>query len=120
MSRSSPSVAQRVALAAALIGDPEVLLLDEPLQALDPADRARLLAIPGRRRTVMLASRYPASDAAFASEVALIRGGRVAMLAPIRELADADLPLSMSGITELADRRAPESRRPAGTAAAAL
>ena len=55
--------------------DPEVLLLDEPLRALEADERTRLLRLPGKRRTVVLASRYPASEEGLASHVALIRGG---------------------------------------------
>lgn len=110
--RGGPGLAQRTALAAALLGDPEVLLLDEPLRAIDPDERRRLLRVPGRRRTVLLASRYPAGEEGLAGHVALLRGGRIALLAPMRQLEAAGLPLSMHGIVTLADLRAaaPESR----------
>jgi ABC-2 type transport system ATP-binding protein len=102
---SGPPLAQRVGLAAALIADPEVLLLDEPLRALEAHERARLLRLPGQRRTIMLASNYPASEAGLATHVALLREGRVAMLARTADLEAVGLPLSMRGILSLADLR---------------
>ena len=83
-----------------------MLLLDEPLRALEAQERARLLRLPGRRRTVVLASRYPASEAGLVSHVALLRGGRVALMAPVGDLEAAGLPLSMRGIAALAIVRA--------------
>lgn len=119
--RAGPVVRQRTGLAAALLDDPDVLLLDEPLRAIEAAERRRLLRVPGRRRTVLLASRYPASEAGLVSHVALLRAGRFAMLAPISDLAAADLPLSMHGIAALAELRAAaagaEPRQPSATAA---
>jgi hypothetical protein len=50
----------------------------------------------------VLASRYPASEEALATHVALVRGGRLALLAPVGELEAAGLPLSMRGIVTLA------------------
>lgn len=105
VSRGGPPLVQRTGLAAALIGDPEVLILDEPLRALEAHERARLLRLPGTRRTILLASRYPASEAGLVGHVALLRGGRVAMIARVAELEQAGLPLSMRGITSLADQR---------------
>jgi ABC-type multidrug transport system ATPase subunit len=96
---------QRTGLAAALIADPEVLLLDDPLRALDTAERTRLLRLPGRRHTIVLASRYPAAEAGLVSHIALIRDGALGMLAPVADLAAAGLPLSMRGIVELAGSR---------------
>jgi ABC-type multidrug transport system ATPase subunit len=103
--RGGPPLIQRTGLAAALIADPEVLMLDEPLRALAADERSRLLRLPGKRRTILLASRYPASEQGLATHIALLRGGRVALLARIAELEQAQLPLSMKGIDALAEQR---------------
>ncbi|MGH2463516.1 MAG: ATP-binding cassette domain-containing protein [Candidatus Limnocylindria bacterium] len=94
---------ERTALAAALLPDPEVLLLDEPLRAHTPSERVRLLQIPGERRTVVIASRYPAQQGGVVDRVVLIRDGRVILHAPISELDAQRLPLSLRGLTALAD-----------------
>ena len=108
--RGGPPLLQRTGLAAALLADPEVLLLDEPLRALGADERSRLLRLPGDRRTILLASRYPASEAGLTTHVALLRRGEVAMLARIAELERAGLALSLRGIGALADRRAAAAR----------
>jgi ABC-2 type transport system ATP-binding protein len=113
--RGGPVLAQKVALAAAMLTDPEVLLLDEPLRSLDQAERARLLHIPGRRRTVLLASRYPASEDGLVNQVALLRQGRIAIHARREELAEHNLPLSLRGVVALADLHA--GRLPAAASA---
>jgi ABC-2 type transport system ATP-binding protein len=106
VSRGGPPLLQRTGLAAALVTDPEVLLLDEPLRAVESRERASLLRLPGRRRTVVLASRYPSSEAGLVSHVALLRAGRIGMLARVGDLEAAGLPLSVRGISDLAERRA--------------
>lgn len=109
--RGGPPMVQRTGFAAAMLADPEVLLLDEPLRAVEASERARLLNVPGPRRTVVLASRYPASEAGLASHVAFLRGGRVTLMAPIEELVSEGLPLSTRGIAAMAERRQAVDRR---------
>jgi ABC-type multidrug transport system ATPase subunit len=107
--RGGRSLLERVALATALIGEPEVLLLDEPLRSLAPARRAALLALPWPpRRTVVRASGDPASAAALVSHVALLRDGRLALLTPVSRLAALGLPVTLEALALLA--RSPRSR----------
>src|SRR4029077_17827378 len=100
--RGGEALAQRVALAAAMLTDPEVLLLDEPLRAVEADERTRLLAIPGRRRTVLIVSRYPASEAGLVNQVAFLRDGRLAVHVPVTELDARGLTLSQRGIEAIA------------------
>lgn len=101
--RGGEPLAQRVALAAAMLSDPEILLLNDPLRAVDQEERVRLLNIPGPRRTVLIASRYPASEAGLVNQVAFLRDGRLVLHAPVSELDSHDLTLSLRGIEALAD-----------------
>jgi ABC-2 type transport system ATP-binding protein len=104
---------QRTAMAAALLGDPEVVLLDEPLRAVDPDERILLLRLPGERRTVLLASRYPASEAGCVDQVALVREGRIAIHATVTTLERRGFPLSHRGLAAFADTTAVGSERQA-------
>ena len=82
---------QRVGLMRALMLDPPVLLMDEPLGALDPVIRAKLqedlLAIfTDLRKTVVLVT-HDLSEAAFlAEEIAVLHDGRIAQKGPWRAL----------------------------------
>ncbi len=114
VSRGGAPLAQRVALAAAMLTDPEVLLLDDPLRSLDPDERARLLAVPGDRRTVVLASRFPASEEGLVDQVALLLNGRLAIHANRDELVERHLPLTLRGIASLAVMGAQPMPRAAG------
>lgn len=84
---------QRVALMRALMLDPEVILLDEPLGALDPLIRAELQrdlkAIFARlKRTVILVTHDLAEAAWFADEIVLMRAGEVVQVGPLEALVD--------------------------------
>lgn len=107
--RGGEPLAQRVALASAMLTEPEVLLLDEPLRSVEPEERERLLTIPGRRRTVVIASRYPASETGLVNQVAFLRDGRLALHAPVAELERRGLALSQRGIDALIEISAAEA-----------
>jgi len=107
--RGGEPLAQRVALASAMLTEPEVLLLDEPLRSVDAEERARLLTIPGRRRTVVLASRYPASEAGLVNQIAVMRDGHLVVHTPIGELEKRGLALSQRGIDALVELAAVEA-----------
>ncbi len=101
--RGGDALRQRTGLACALLGDPEVLVLDEPLRAIGPVERTRLLRVPGDRRTVVLASRDPGSEAGLVDSLLYLRDGRVQAQGPLSALEDAGLPLSRQGIADLSD-----------------
>ena len=107
--RGGAALAQRVGLAAALVGDPEVLLFDEPLGALPPDERARLLSIPDRGRTILLAVRDPLGEASVATHVMLLRDGRVATMVPVGAVTAAGHPLNRDGVVAFADGLTTES-----------
>jgi ABC-2 type transport system ATP-binding protein len=84
---------QRLGLAAALLGDPRVLVLDEPANGLDPQgirwlrDFLRSLAAEGR--AVLVSSHVLAEVAQTADEVVVIHRGRSVAQAPLAELVAA-------------------------------
>jgi osmoprotectant transport system ATP-binding protein len=82
---------QRVALLRALFLDAAVLLLDEPLGALDPVVRADLQAelrelFRTLGKTVVLVTHDLAEAAFFADQVALLRDGRIVQRGPLADL----------------------------------
>ncbi len=85
---------QRVGLIRALMLDPPVLLLDEPLGALDPIVRHELQAqmralFDQLDRTVVLVTHDVAEAAWLGDTLVLLRGGRVLQQGSARELLDA-------------------------------
>jgi ABC-2 type transport system ATP-binding protein len=81
---------QRLSLACALIGEPEVLFLDEPTTGLDPQSRRQtwdiVQAYKARGRTVLLTTHYMEEAAQLCERVAFIDHGRVIALGTPREL----------------------------------
>jgi ABC-2 type transport system ATP-binding protein len=90
----SRGMTQRLGLAAALVGDPQLLLLDEPTAALDPAGRAEILDLVGGmrgRRTVIFSSHILADVQRVADTVGVLRAGRLLYQGPTRILIDDHL-----------------------------
>jgi ABC-2 type transport system ATP-binding protein len=81
---------QRLGLAAALLGDPEVLVLDEPANGLDPEGvrwlRALLRGLGRQGRTVLVSSPLLAEVAQTADQVVVIDHGRLVTQSPLQEL----------------------------------
>jgi len=77
----SGGMRQRVGIAQALIGEPELLIVDEPTAGLDPEERARLhnlLAESAGENTVVLLSTHIVSDVSnLCSRFAVIRRGEI-------------------------------------------
>jgi ABC-2 type transport system ATP-binding protein len=86
----SKGMRQRLGLAAALLGDPELLLLDEPLDGLDPAGqmafRARLRDIADSGRTVVVSSHDLADIEALADYVIVLDHGKLVTQGPLEDL----------------------------------
>jgi ABC-2 type transport system ATP-binding protein len=81
---------QRLGLAAAMLGDPEVLVLDEPANGLDPAGirwlRDLLRALAGEGRTILVSSHVLAEVAQTVDRVVIIHRGRLIQQASIAEV----------------------------------
>jgi len=82
---------QRLGLAAALLGEPRLLVLDEPANGLDPAGKRQihrvLTDLADRGATVVLSSHRMDDLAALCDEVSLLSTGRVVFSGPVRKLA---------------------------------
>ena len=113
----SLGMAQRLGMAAALLGDPQVLLLDEPVNGLDPEgirwvrDLLRSLAAEGR--TVFVSSHLIGEIARTADHVLVIGRGRLLADTSVAELAarSASLEASFLELTAgSADHRATKAR----------
>ncbi|MFI5915546.1 ATP-binding cassette domain-containing protein [Dactylosporangium sp. NPDC051541] len=78
---------QRLGLAGALLGDPGLLVLDEPANGLDPAGMAWLRALLRRRaaegRTVLVASHVLAEVAQTADQIVIVHNGQLRHAGPV-------------------------------------
>jgi ABC-2 type transport system ATP-binding protein len=98
---------QRLGLASALLGDPEVLVLDEPANGLDPAgirwlrDLLRSLAAEGR--TVLLSSHVLAEVSQTVDRVVIIHRGKL-----VRQGSIAEVLAGAEGATRV---RSPDAKR---------
>ncbi|HZO13110.1 MAG TPA: ABC transporter ATP-binding protein, partial [Polyangiaceae bacterium] len=88
--RLSKGMLQRSALAAALVADPEMLILDEPMSGLDPVGRKEVSdLIRSERehgRTIFFSTHILSDVEALCDTVIILRGGKVVERGPIRQL----------------------------------
>ncbi len=86
----STGMKQRLNLAGALLGDPEVLVLDEPANGLDPQGirwlRDFLRSLAGEGRTILVSSHVLAEVAQTVDEVVVIHRGRLRAQSTLEEL----------------------------------
>lgn len=85
----SGGMKQRVLLAQALLGDPKILLLDEPTAGLDPKETIRFRNLIGRlaeNRIVLLSTHIVADIEAVASQVFLMNKGKILVQGSAAEL----------------------------------
>ncbi len=98
---------QRLGLAAALLGDPEVLVLDEPANGLDPQGirwlRGFLRSLASEGRTILISSHVLAEVAQTVDDVVIIHRGKL-----IRQAAMTEVEAMAAGATRV---RTPEADR---------
>jgi len=86
----SMGMRQRLGVAACLLADPDLLMLDEPMNGLDPAGmhemRAMIASLAGEGRTVVLSSHLLDEVERTCDAVAIVDHGRVIRQGPIDEL----------------------------------
>jgi len=89
----SMGMKQRLGLAIALLNDPDLLILDEPANGLDPAGivemRDLLRGLSAEGKTVFISSHVLSEVQQICTRVAIINHGKLIRLAPVAELLDA-------------------------------
>jgi ABC-2 type transport system ATP-binding protein len=99
---------RRVVLAQAMLGNPDLLVLDEPTTGLDPAQRGRLRDVLGRAgesATVVISTHQTADVAALCERVIVLDGGRVLFDGTV-----VDLVRHAENRVWMADKRHPAAR----------
>jgi len=105
--RFSKGMIQRVGLAQALLNEPEVVFLDEPMSGLDPLGRRHvrdlILALRARGCTVFFSSHILSDAEALCTRVGVLVQGRLVASGPLSEILAFELKgweLVVSGVSE--------------------
>ena len=97
----SKGMRQRIKLAQALLHDPELLILDEPLSGIDPIGRQELLelfrSLAGQGKCLLISSHELEALEKLTSHVVIMARGRVAAVGTLQQIRDLldDFPLSV-------------------------
>ena len=89
LSAYSGGMKQRLLLASALLGDPKLLILDEPTAGLDPKERVRLrklLAGMAQERIILVATHVVSDMETVANGIVLLQSGKIVDFAPVQTL----------------------------------
>lgn len=87
----SKGMRQRIKVAAALVHNPDVVLMDEPLNGMDPSQRLHMIGLIrelGRTKTVMVSSHILAEVERFAENIIVIVNGKLAAAGDFRAIRD--------------------------------
>ncbi len=91
---------QRLAIAATLIGNPDVLIFDEPTNGLDPQGIAEvrdiLKKIADRGKTVIMASHILDEVEKICSHVAIIKKGQLLATGPVGSIINSDITVELA------------------------
>lgn len=100
----STGMKARLALANALLTDPQVLILDEPQNGLDPEGiielRQLIRDLAARGRTVLISSHQLGEVVRLADDIGVLAGGRLVYEGPLSEFAHGDLESAYLTATE--------------------
>ena len=90
ISKFSKGMAQRMGLAQAFLGDPDLLILDEPTASLDPVGRKEvkdlLLEMKSQGKTIMISSHILSDIESLCDRVAIVRSGNLVATGTLNEL----------------------------------
>jgi ABC-2 type transport system ATP-binding protein len=105
----SKGMIQRVGLAQALLNDPDVVFLDEPMSGLDPLGRRQvrdiILRLRDRGATVFFSSHILSDAEAICSRVAIVVGGRLSAAGSLAEMVPFQIrgwELTVTGLSDAA------------------
>jgi ABC-2 type transport system ATP-binding protein len=95
MRRFSKGMVQRAGIAQALMNDPELIILDEPMSGLDPLGRRLvrnvLMDLRAAGKTILFSTHILSDAEALCDEVAVLRGGELLKVGPLTDILTLDV-----------------------------